>query len=68
MVIAPVGFLADHVETLYDLDIEARQIAESMGLWMRRAQCPNASEGMIRAIEGVARRLIGAAQSADLRT
>jgi ferrochelatase len=37
VVIAPVGFLSDHMEVIYDLDTEARQICESRGIRMRRA-------------------------------
>ena len=32
---APVGFLADHVEVLYDLDVEARALAADRGLSTR---------------------------------
>ncbi len=35
--VVPVGFLFDHAEVLYDLDVEARQIAEAAGLEFRRA-------------------------------
>ena len=37
MVAVPIGFLFDHTEVLYDLDIEARQAAEAVGLEFRRA-------------------------------
>ncbi|HEX4210748.1 MAG TPA: ferrochelatase [Candidatus Binataceae bacterium] len=36
-VVVPLGFLTDHVEVLYDLDIEARAIAERSGVRMERA-------------------------------
>ena len=36
VVVVPIGFLSDHVEILWDLDTEARQVAESLGLgWVR---------------------------------
>ena len=38
VVVAPIGFLSDHVEVLYDLDVEARQLADGLGLTMARAQ------------------------------
>lgn len=38
VVVMPIGFLSDHLEVLYDLDYEARQIAESEGLNMARAE------------------------------
>ncbi|MBC7813063.1 MAG: ferrochelatase, partial [Burkholderiales bacterium] len=37
VVIAPVGFISDHMEVLYDLDTEARQLSDEIGLYMVRA-------------------------------
>jgi ferrochelatase len=37
VVIAPIGFISDHMEVLFDLDIEAKQIADGLGLQMARA-------------------------------
>ena len=37
VVIAPVGFISDHMEVLYDLDTEARELCEQIGLNMIRA-------------------------------
>lgn len=37
VVVAPVGFISDHMEVLYDLDTEARQLAGEIGLNMIRA-------------------------------
>ncbi|MFG2268240.1 ferrochelatase [Streptomyces chartreusis] len=37
VVIAPIGFVSDHMEVLYDLDTEARDKAEELGLPMRRS-------------------------------
>lgn len=37
VVVAPVGFLSDHMEVLYDLDDEARRTAERLGMTMARA-------------------------------
>ena len=36
-VVVPLGFLCDHVEVLYDLDIEAAQVARAAGIRMERA-------------------------------
>jgi ferrochelatase len=36
-VIAPIGFLSDHMEVIWDLDTEARQIADGLGIRMERA-------------------------------
>jgi len=40
-VIAPIGFVCDHVEVLYDLDVEARKGAEEAGLGFHRTRCVN---------------------------
>jgi ferrochelatase len=41
VVICPVGFIADHLEVLYDLDIEAAAVCRDIGLTMTRAQTCN---------------------------
>jgi ferrochelatase len=38
VVVAPISFVSDHMEVLYDLDIEARQLCDSIGLPMARAK------------------------------
>ncbi len=38
VVVAPISFISDHMEVLYDLDIEARHLCESLGLPMARAK------------------------------
>jgi ferrochelatase len=50
-VIAPIGFISDHMEVLYDLDTEARHVADSLGLNMVRASTAGSHPrfiGMIR--------------------
>jgi ferrochelatase len=41
VVVAPIGFVCDHVEVLYDLDVEARARAAERGLTMHRAAAVN---------------------------
>jgi len=38
VVLAPIGFISDHMEVLYDLDVEARQLCDSLGLPMTRSK------------------------------
>lgn len=68
VVIAPVGFISDHMEVLYDLDIEAQQAAAELGLNMIRAATAGthpAFIGMIRElalermVENPTRRFLG---------
>jgi ferrochelatase len=56
VLVAPIGFLADHVEILYDLDVEAKALAETLGLRFGRTRSLNASPGLVDAVESVARR------------
>lgn len=41
LVIVPIGFVCDHVEILYDLDIEARRIGHEHGMTIHRARAVN---------------------------
>jgi protoporphyrin/coproporphyrin ferrochelatase len=41
VIVAPIGFVCDHVEVLYDLDIETKQNAAACGVRLVRASCPN---------------------------
>jgi ferrochelatase len=57
---APFGFLADHVETLYDLDIEAQSIARELSLTLVRVPALNLHPGLTEALANVAIRSISA--------
>jgi ferrochelatase len=59
VVVAPIGFLSDHVETLYDLDVEAKAQAEALGLRFSRVPALNESALLIDALEAVARSAMG---------
>jgi ferrochelatase len=37
VVVAPIGFVSDHMEVIYDLDVEAKQLAAELGMNFRRA-------------------------------
>jgi protoporphyrin/coproporphyrin ferrochelatase len=47
VLVDPIGFISDHVETLYDNDIEHRARAESLGLAFHRCRCLNEHPGLI---------------------
>ncbi len=55
VVVSPIGFLADHTETLYDLDVEAKAQAETLRLTFVRAPALNESKRLVDALERVAR-------------
>lgn len=53
LLVAPIGFVADHVEILFDLDIEARQIARDHGVRLERTESMNADPGFLAALAAV---------------
>jgi ferrochelatase len=56
VVVAPVGFIADHLEILYDIDIEARQKATELGMELQRTQMlnddPRLAEALAQLVRG----------------
>jgi ferrochelatase len=58
VIVSPVGFPAEHVETLYDLDIEARAWARDLGLELVRIPALGADAGLIEALGRIARRAL----------
>jgi len=52
--VQPIGFLCDHVEVLYDIDIGFRQFAEKQGLRLWRAESLNDSPLLIAALADLA--------------
>jgi ferrochelatase len=54
-VLAPLGFVADHIEVLYDLDTEAAAACRSVGLPMRRASAVNDHPAFLDALADVVR-------------
>jgi len=58
VLVAPVQFLADHLEVLYDLDVAAAAQAQVAGLAYRRIAMPNADPVFIAALAAVARRTV----------
>jgi ferrochelatase len=50
LVIAPIGFISDHMEVIYDLDTEAAQLCEQLGIRMTRAKTAGTHPEFIRMI------------------
>jgi protoporphyrin/coproporphyrin ferrochelatase len=50
VVIVPIGFVSDHMEVLYDLDTEARQLCAQLGLNMVRAAAVGTNPGFARLV------------------
>lgn len=53
VLIIPIGFVSDHIEVLYDIDIFYREKAESMGMVLRRSPSLNDSERFIEALTAI---------------
>ena len=56
VVVCSAGFVADHLEILYDLDVEARGIAERAGTRFERTRMPNADPAFLDVLAAVVRR------------
>jgi ferrochelatase len=56
VLVAPVGFVSDHLEILWDLDVEAREKAEELGIELERIESLNDDPAFIAALAGVVAR------------
>ena len=50
VVVAPIGFVSDHMEVVYDLDVEARKVAHEIGMKMVRAATAGTHPSFVRMI------------------
>src|SRR5690348_5262050 len=55
ILVCPVGFVSDHLEILYDLDVEAKEFAESLGMVLDRTPSLNDDPGLIEALAATVR-------------
>lgn len=53
VVVCAAGFVADHLEILYDLDIEARGVADREGIRFERTEMPNADPRFVKALAAI---------------
>lgn len=53
VLVAPIGFICDHVETLFDIDIELKQLAVSKGLHLERMAMLNDSAAILETLRDV---------------
>jgi ferrochelatase len=56
ILVCPVGFVSDHLEIRWDLDVEAREKAAELGLLFERIEMPNADPKFVRMLAGIVRR------------
>jgi protoporphyrin/coproporphyrin ferrochelatase len=50
LVVAPIGFIADHVEVLYDIDIGVQNIARPLGVRVERPPMLNDSDPLVQTL------------------
>ena len=50
VVVAPIGFVSDHMEVVYDLDVEAQKVAGEIGMKMVRASTAGTHPAFVRMI------------------
>ena len=55
VLVAPVGFVSDHLEILWDIDVEARQRADELGIELERIPSLNDDPAFIRALADLVR-------------
>jgi ferrochelatase len=58
VVVSPIGFVSDHVEVLYDLDIAARRTADDLGIGFFRARTPGDHPSFIRMLAALVREVV----------
>lgn len=54
VVVSPVGFVAEHLEVLYDIDIEAQAVARDLGIRLERPRSMNDDQRFISALADIA--------------
>ncbi len=67
VVVVPIGFISDHIEVLYDLDLEARQTAKSLGINLVRSGTVGTHSRFVRMIrELIVERMTGTTEKPAL--
>jgi ferrochelatase len=55
VLLVPIGFVCDHVEILYDIDIECQALARQLGIQLERTSSLNDDPGLVAAVADVVR-------------
>jgi len=58
VLVCPVGFVSDHLEIRWDLDVEAQEKAAELGLQLERIEMPNADPAFVRTLAGIVQRTL----------
>jgi ferrochelatase len=64
VLVCPAGFVADHLEIRWDLDVEAAERARQLAIAFERIQMPNDDPGLVDVLAGLVRRAVAVPSSA----
>jgi ferrochelatase len=64
VLVCPVGFVSDHLEIRWDIDVEAIERAEELGMRLQRVEMPNADPAFVAVLARIARRAAALPSSA----
>ena len=60
VLVCPIGFVSDHLEIRWDIDVEAQERAHELGMTLRRIEMPNADPEFVRALASLVSQRLGA--------
>jgi len=60
VLVCPIGFVSDHLEIRWDIDVEAQERAHELGMTLRRIEMPNADPEFVHALAQLVEREVGA--------
>jgi ferrochelatase len=58
VLVCPIGFVSDHLEIRWDLDVEAQEKARELGMRLERIEMPNDDPAFIRTLARIVRRAL----------
>ncbi|MCY0870226.1 MAG: ferrochelatase [Firmicutes bacterium] len=67
VLVCPVGFVSDHLEVLYDVDIEAQAVARECGLRLARTESFNTDDALVEALASAVQKQLASVGSAASR-
>jgi protoporphyrin/coproporphyrin ferrochelatase len=60
VLMCPIGFVSDHLEIRWDIDVEAQERAGELGMTLRRIDMPNADSEFVRGLASLVEQEVGA--------
>jgi ferrochelatase len=58
VLVCPVGFVSDHLEIRWDIDVEAQEKAAELGIRLERIEMPNADPAFVRTLAQIVKRAL----------